>query len=253
MDNKLTTLKLSEKLKEYIKKVEKETGRPVLLKSAQDVGLYGMNAVFKLDPKYIHVEIIEEKYYDSKGEIDQEGIECVIAHEVTHGLLAYKKKYYQFYIVPKCNKLEEDSFRLICSMIEDLVVHKIMQENNFRLLPKRYINKVKDEIEDLRKGKDCYENFNKYPPKLKDRFIVYRYMLAWGILRYFIPGEIDKKTIYKFLKIFQKSYPKQYKEAEQIIKIIFEKDIFTRDGQCKTIKKCLALWNLTNLVEINTI
>lgn len=138
-------------------------------------------------------------------------------------------------------------------MIEDLVVNKIMYENNFQLLPKRYINGLKDDIEDLHKGKDCYKNYNKYPPIHKNRFIVYRYILAWGVLRYFIPGEIDKKTIYKFLKIFQKSYPKQYEEAEQIIKIILEKDIFTREGQCKTIKKCLALWNLINLVEINTI
>lgn len=50
-----------------------------------------MDSVFLLDPKYIRVEIIEEKYYDSKGEIDQEKIESSIAHEVTHGLLAYKK------------------------------------------------------------------------------------------------------------------------------------------------------------------
>ncbi len=244
--------KLSEKLKEYINKVEEETGLPALIKSAQDVGLQGMNAVFKLDPKYIRIEIIEEKYCDSKGEVDQEGIECVIAHEVIHALLAYKKKYYQFYILPKCNKLEDNSVRLICSMIEDLVVNKIMYENNFQLLPKRYINGLKDDIEDLHKGKDCYENYNKYPPIHKNRFVVYRYILAWGVLRYFIPGETDKKTICKFLKIFQKSYPKQYEEAEQIIKIILEKDIFTREGQCKTIKKCLALWNLTNLVEIRT-
>ena len=50
--------KLSEKLKEYIKRIEEETGRPALIKSVQDVGLAGMNAVFKLDPKYIRVEII---------------------------------------------------------------------------------------------------------------------------------------------------------------------------------------------------
>jgi len=244
--------KLSEKLKEYINKVEEETGRPALIKSAQDVGLQGMNAVFKLDPKYIRIEIIEEKYCDSKGEVDQEGIECVIAHEVIHALLAYKKKYYQFYILPKCNKLEDNSGGLICSMIEDLVVNKIMYENNFQLLPKRYISGLNDDIEDLRKGKDCYKNYNKYSPIHKNRFIVYRYILAWGVLRYFIPNETDKNTICKFLKIFQKSYPKQYKEAEQIIKIILEENIFTREGQCKTIKKCLALWNLINLVEICT-
>jgi len=243
---------LSEKLKEYIKDAEKETGRPVLIKNVQDVGLDGMSAVFRLDPKYIRVEIVEKLFYNSKGEIDQGGFEHVIAHEVTHGFLAYKKKYYQFDIVGRHNELEEDSISLINSMIEDLVVNKIMHENNFQLLPKRYINRIKDEIEDLRKGKDCYENYNKYSLVFKDRYIIYRYILSWGVLKYFNPGEIDKKIIYKFLKIFQKSYPKQYKKAEQIIKIILENDIFTPEGCCKTIKECLALWNLTNLVEIYT-
>jgi hypothetical protein len=194
----LNILKLSEKLKEYIKEVEEETGRPVLIKNVLDVGLNGMSAVFRLDPKYIRVEIIEKIFYGSKGEIDQEGIECVIAHEVTHGLLAYKKNYCRLDIVHKCNKLEEDSIDLIHSMIEDLVVNKIMHENNFQLLPKRYINRVNDEIEDLRKGKDCYENYNKYPPIFKNRFMVYRYILAWGVLRYFIPGEVDKKLFINF-------------------------------------------------------
>ena len=248
----LNKSKLSEKLKGYIKKVEEETGRPALIKSVQDVGLNGMSAMFVLDPKYIRVEIVEKLFYNSKGEIDQGGFEHVIAHEVTHGFLAYKKKYYQFYIAPKCNKLEDNSIRLICSIIEDLEVDNILHENNFQLLPKRYINRIKGEIKDLSKGKDCYENYNKYPLALKDRFVVYRYMLSWGTLKYFNPREIDKKIIYKFLKIFQKSYPKQYEEAEQIIKIIPEKSIFTREGQYKTIKKCLALWNLANLVEIYT-
>ena len=129
--------KLSEKLNGYIKKVEEETGRPALIKSVQDVGLYGMSAVFILDPKYIRVEIVEKLFYDSKEEIDQEGFEWVIAHEVTHGFLAYKKKYYQLDIVRKCNKLEKDSIDLINSMIEDIVVNKIIHENNFQLLPER--------------------------------------------------------------------------------------------------------------------
>jgi len=240
---------LSEKLKEYVKEVEEETGRPVLIKNVQDVGLNGMSAVLRLDSKYIQVEIIEKLFHDSKGEIDQEGIEFVIAHEVTHGLLAYKKKYYCLGIVRKCNKLEKDSIDLIHSMIEDLVVNKIMHENNFQVLPKRYINRVKDEIEDLLKGKDCYENYNKYPLIFKERYIAYRHIMSWGVLKYFNPGEFDKIIIYKFLKLFQKSYPKQYEEAEQIIKIILKNDIFTPEGCRKTTKESLDLWNLTNLVK----
>jgi adenylosuccinate synthase len=52
MLSELKILKLSEKVKEYIKKVEEETGRPVLLKSVQDVGLEGLDSVSKPDPIY---------------------------------------------------------------------------------------------------------------------------------------------------------------------------------------------------------
>jgi len=247
--NKLS--KLSEKLEEYIKKIEEETGRCVRIKSVQDVGLNGLSSEVELDPKYIRVRIIEDKYYDpKKGEIDQEGIECVIAHEVTLGLLDYKKKYCRLRFFPRCNKLEKDSVGLIYSMIRDIMANKIIHEKNFQTLPKHCIDSLKDNIKKLRDGKDPYKNYDKYPLIFKNRFMVFIFIRAWGILRYFNPGEIDKKTIHKFLKIFQKSCPKQYKEAEKITKIIFENDIFTPEGHNNAIKECLDLWDLTNLVDI---
>jgi len=210
-----------------------------------------MDSVFILDPKYIRVEIIEEKYYDSKGEIDQEKIESSIAHEVTHGLLAYKKKYCQFRFVRRYSELENLSASLLATMIEDIVVNRIIHENNFQPCTQHYINMVQYEIKKARKGEDCYKKYNN-SPIFKDRFMVFRYILAWGFLRYFNSGEIDKKTLHKFLKIFQKSYPKQYEEVKKIKEIILENDIFTPEGFSNTIKKCLDLWNLTNLMKLFT-
>jgi len=124
-----------------------------------------MYSVFKLDPKYIRVEIIEKKYYDSKGEIDQEGIEWMIAHEVTHGLLAYKKKYCQFEFksVRVHNELEEDSASLLFTMIEDIVVSKIMHENNFQPYPYEYLDKIQTDTKYIRKSKGKFPNFIKIP------------------------------------------------------------------------------------------
>jgi len=79
--------------------------------------------------------------------------------------------------------------------------------------------------------------------------MVFRYILAWGYLEYLNSDKIDKKTLHKFLKVFQKSCPKQYEEAKKIKEIILKNDIFTRKGYDKTIKECLDLWNLTNLVN----
>lgn len=247
-------LQLSEKLEKYIKKIEEETGRPSLIKNVQYVGFDVMVSAFRLDPEFILAEIIEEKFYDSKGEINQEDIECMIAHEVTHGLLTYKKKYCQFKFVLTPSELEESSASLLFTMIEDIVVNKIIDKKHFlQPLIKPYINWTSNrEIKPLSEGKDCYEYFNKYSPIFKDRYMVSRYIQAWGFLKYFNFNDYNKGIINKYLEIFQKSYPRQYEQAIKIKDIILENDIFTPEGYCNTIKECLDLWNLTHLVGIFT-
>lgn len=57
MDNRLTILKLSEKVKAYIEKVEKETGSSVSIKSSPCKG-----ARYASGCKCIRVEINEEEF-----------------------------------------------------------------------------------------------------------------------------------------------------------------------------------------------
>ena len=241
---KLTMLKLSEKVRAYIEEVEKETGYNVSIENFQ-----GGDARVTLDHKhkYIHVEINEEGYKeDSEEEID-----FTIAHEVTHEFLSLKKKYCRLSCGDEMRDTVERIETRLASMIEDIVVNKIIQKKNYRPYSTQCLDDVKWETKLARKGLDCYKSYNN-DPTYKDMYMVSRYIQAWGILRYFNPGEINKKTIHKFLKIFQKSYPKQYEEAEKIKEIILENDIFTREGYCKTIKECLDLWNFTHLVGIYT-
>jgi len=91
-------LELSEKIKAYIEKIEKETSHSVSIEMVQDVGLRGMKAEFELDPEYIHVKIVQN--------IETEKIEQSIAHEITHGFLAYKKKYCQLEYLNEPNAIE---------------------------------------------------------------------------------------------------------------------------------------------------
>lgn len=208
-----------------------------------------MDSRFILDPDYIRVEIYEEKYLDSKEEIKQEEIEYMIAHEVTHGLLAYKENYCQVRPRDIDNELVNGSASLLFSMIEDIVVSKIIYENSFQMYPQNLIIMIQNEIEYERKGGDFYKQFN----EIKDRYRVVRYVQAWGILRYRYINldEIGKKTIDEYL-IFQKLHPKQYEEAEKIKKIILENNIFVSEGYNNAIKECLDLWNLTDLVWFYT-
>jgi len=253
--NKLS--KLSEKLEEYIKKVEEETGCPARIKNVQDVGLPGADSVFLLHPKYIRVEIIEEKYLDPKGEIKQEEIECIIAHEVTHGLLAYKKNYCRYNTLILNNSEEEGkSADVLFTMIEDIVVNKIIDENNFfQPLFKNYINILtKREIEPLRDRKDCYE-VKQHSLIFRDRFMVWRYIQAWGFLEYFDFDKDSERSICEYLELFKKSYPQQYGQAIKTKEIIRKNKIPTSEGFCKAIKKCLDLdfWNIPHIEIITTL
>lgn len=236
-------LELSEKLNAYIEKIEKETGRPVSIQMVRDVGLRGMRAVFELDPEYIRVKIDQN--------IEMEDFEQSIAHEITHGFLAYKKKYCQLEYLNEPNEIEGKTIDIIVTMIEDIVVNKIIQEENFQPYPCDYLNKIQNDTKNIRKSKGKIPRLHQ-EPVLNDRIMILRYMGAWGFLKYFNLDSFSQRVIYKFIKYFKKSYPKQYEAAGQIEEIILENNIFTPEGYYKAIKRCLELWNLVDLVKFVT-
>lgn len=236
-------LELSEKLNAYIEKIEKETGRPVSIQMVRDVGLRGMRAVFELDPEYIRVKIDQN--------IEMEDFEQSIAHEITHGFLAYKKKYCQLDYVQEPNEIEGKSIDIIVTMIEDIVVNKIIQRENFQPYPCDYLNKIQNDTKNIRKSKGKIPRLHQ-EPVLNDRLMILRYMGAWGFLKYFNLDSFSQRVIYKFIKYFKKSYPKQYEAAGQIEEIILENNIFTPEGYYKAIKRCLEFWKLVDLVKFVT-
>jgi len=233
-------LELSEKLNAYIEKIEKETGRPVSIQIVQDVGLSGMKAEFELDPEYILVKIVQN--------IETKIFEQSIAHEITHGFLTYKKKYCQLDYVQEPNAIEKMSISIIVSMIEDIIVNKIIQEENFQPYPCDYIDKIQIDTEQMRKIKGRVPQLHPNPV-LNEIIMILRYIGAWGFLKYFNLDSFSRRAIYKFIKCFKKSYPKQYEVAGQIEEIILENNIFTSEGYYKAIKRCLELWNLVDLVK----
>lgn len=236
-------LELSEKLKEFIEKIEKETGRSVSIKMVQDVGLRGMKAAFEIDPEYIRVKIVQN--------IETKKYEQSIAHEITHGFLAYKKKYCQLDYVQEPNEIEGKSIDIIVTMTEDIVVNKIVQENNFHPYPYDYLDKIQNDTKNICKSKGKFPQLHQ-EPVLNDRIMILRYIGAWGFLKYFNLDSFSRRVISKFIKCFKKSYPKKYEAAGQIEEIILENNIFTPEGYYKAIKRCLELWNLVDLVKFVT-
>lgn len=248
MISELKILKLSEKVKTYVEKIEKETGYTVLIENYQGEAA---KVTLNHERKYIHVEINEGEYIKdlkkgSKEELKEE-IDHTIAHEVTHELLSLKKKYCRL----RCGSEARKTIERLVIMIEDIVVNEFIQKKNYRPYSTQYLNEIKLEIKIMRKGLDVYEMYNNDPdPMHKNMFMISRYIQAWECLKYLNLDNNSKKIIYKYLKQFQKSYLKQHEEAEKVKEIILKNDIFTPEGYNKAIKKCLDLWNLTNLVEI---
>jgi predicted SprT family Zn-dependent metalloprotease len=232
---------LSDKLHAYLAKVEKETGRQVLIHAVQNVGLSGMTARYSEHPTHILIEVVQALQQD-------EQIEQSIAHEATHGLLAYAKGYCRIKYKHTLTRLESDSIGILATMIEDIVVNKIIQENSFLACSSKYLEIVKKETNALRKNQDYYQRFQNL---FKDRFMVFRYIMAWGFLKYYDLDESSRKIIARFENDFRLSRPEQYNAANQIIEILLQHNIFTAEGYCQAISESLKLWELNDLVNID--
>lgn len=234
-------LQISEKLQSYLLKVEGETGRKIKINPVLNVGLQGMAAQFRLHPTLILIEIVQAPQYGKQ-------IEQSIAHEATHGLLAYAKGYCQITPMRKLTPNEVISINLVGTMIEDIVVNKIIQENGFSPFHDNYLTQVRKETKALRKNQDLYQQ---YQNPFKDRFMVSRYIMAWGFLQYFNLDEASRRTIARFENDFRLSRPKHYIESNQIKEILLHHDIFTAEGYCQAIRESVKLWGLENFVNIN--
>ncbi len=231
---------LSERLLGYIKKVEKETGRRVFVEKTGDLGLSGMASGFVQDPAGILVRL--------SPELHGRQLEHSIAHEITHGLLRYKKGFPQ--IIPRrpLSEKEAISISILCSMLEDIVVNKITYAEGFPLFASNYLETVQKEEEDINKGE--YFSSTAMDLDVRNRLMVSRYTTAWGFLEYFDMDFSSKEVLDKFVRSFERYYPKESEMTGQIKDIITQNDIFNPDGYNKIIRRCLKLWGLCDLVEL---
>ncbi|MBE9569021.1 MAG: hypothetical protein IMF11_00205 [Proteobacteria bacterium] len=232
---------LSAHLQVYINKVMRETERPVLIQETQDLGLPGMLARTRPHPSHIIVEILPN--------IPWAQLEQLIAHEITHGYLWYKMGYCQPIMQQEIDDIDRLGVSILVNMVEDIVVNKIVQGEGFRPFAFNYLDMVQRETKAARKGQNIYRDYTE--PKIKEKFMVYRYIMAWGFLEYYDIPPKEREIITRFTKAFRYSYPRQYKKAKQVEDIIKENDIFTTTAYCEAIKKVLELWDLDKLVVLS--
>jgi hypothetical protein len=236
----------SKKLVKYLRKIEKETGRQINIQEMPSSELYKMKSAFVHHPIYIRI-LIASGSNPTDPEIEQS-----IAHEATHGLIVYKMKYCVGFFKRPPNDKEKKLVTLVLTMISDIIVNKLIQKEGFLPYSPRYPEMVKEELGAMEKGINLYNNISN-EPSYRDKHMIFRYILAWGYLKYI---DLDKKmheTLMNFINEFQLKNTEQFKMAMKIQEIILINEIFSADGFKKVIMKLLKLWGLEDIVELKTV
>jgi len=137
-------------------------------------------------------------------------------------------------------------------MIDDIVVNRIIQQEGFPPFAPRYLNIVEIATKTARNSSD--RPYDTFPPDplFKDKFMVFGYILAWGLVNYCDLEPHARKTINKYLKAFGKSFAKQFTMADQIREVILQHDIFSAHGHRKVVEAVARLWHLDDLIGLQS-
>ena len=236
----------SEKLVKYLRKIEKETGRQINIQEMPSSDLYKMKSAFVHHPIYIRI-IIASGSNPTDPEIEQS-----IAHEATHGLIVYKMKYCIGFFKRPPNDKEKKLVTLVFTMISDIIVNKLIQKEGFLPYSPRYPEMVKEELSAMEKGTDLYINLLN-EPSYRDKHMIFRYILAWGYLKFIDLDNNIYKILMNFINEFQLKNTKQFQMAMKIQEIILKNEIFSAEGFKKAIMKLLKLWGLEDIIELKTV
>lgn len=240
----MLSFEFSDKLQNYLKKIEIETGKEVKILESPHLGLKGMWAGYRYHPNFIIVII-------RSGVIKtNETLERSIAHEVTHGYILFKKNYCRAELDELTPENEKKDVQLIFTMIDDIVVNKIISENGFSPFGDEYLAVVQKEIDSMLAGIDFYRQFSD-DILFDDLLMITRYIIAWGFLEYFELSNEAYEILKKYNEVFKDTYPLQYDIAKNIKKIIINNDIFSSKGHCNAMIDILKLLKFHDVKIVN--
>ncbi len=239
----MPSFKFSNKLQKYLQKIEKDTGKEVKILESPHLGLKGMWAGYRYHPDFIIVII------RSGIEKTNETIERSIAHEATHGYIIFKMNYCMADFKPETSENEKKDIQMIFTMVDDIVVNKIISLNGFRPFGEEYLTVVKKEIDSMLAGIDFYRQFSD-DLLFDDLLMITRYIVAWGFLEFFDLQMEALETLKKYIDVFKDTYPLQYEIADKVKNIILKNDIFKKEGHCNAMNDILGLLKFKALVTI---
>ncbi|HEY0196264.1 MAG TPA: hypothetical protein VGC02_01705, partial [Methanobacterium sp.] len=212
-----------------------------------DLGIKGITAAYQYHPQKLII-ILNPEYPRAK-----EDVERSIAHEATHGYILYKMGFCRSKYSEGVPSDYKRDVQIIFTIVEDLVVNKIIADNGFPPFGHEYIPTLREEIrvarEGERAGEAFYHQFTDNPHR-EALLMISRYIIAWGFLRYYTLKVEEKKLINEFTRVFEKFYPDYYQYAARVVEILEEKDIFKSDEECQAIHEILKLLKMDEDVEL---
>jgi hypothetical protein len=243
----MASFDFSPKLNKYLEKIQAETGREITFQENTNLGIKGITAAYQYHPEKLII-ILNPEYTRAR-----EDVERSIAHEATHGYIIYKlgfcrSKYHEG--VPGDYKQD---VQIIFTIVEDLVVNRIIQDNGFPPFGHEYLPTLREEIRVAREGEIAgeafYHQFTDNPHR-EALLMISRYIIAWGFLKYYNLEVGEEKLIRDFTMVFEEFYPDYYQYAAQLVGILEGKDIFKSHGECQAIREILRIFNMDKNVEL---
>lgn len=180
-------------------------------------------------------------------------MERSIAHEATHGYILYKLGFCRTQYYRGVSDDYKRDVQLIFTMVEDIVVNKIIMDNKFPPFGHEYLPMVLEEIRVAQRGEeageDFYHEFTDNPHR-EALLMISRYIIAWGFLRYYTLKQQEREVIKEFTKTFENYYPDYHGYAAKVVEILEEKDIFNGQEECEAIHKILKLFKMDKGVKL---
>ncbi len=243
----MSSFNFTDKLNKFLEKIEDETSREIKFHESTNLGIKGITAAYQYHPRYLMIIINSEYPRDS------EDIERSIAHEATHGYILYRLGFCRSQYDKGVSDDYKRDVQLIFTMIEDLVVNKIIMDNGFPPFGHEYLPMVLEETEIAHRGEEAGEVFyHKFTdsPHLEAILMISRYIIAWGFLRYYNLKQQEIGIIREFTKAFKNFYPDYYQYAAKIVEVLEEKNIFNGEEECEAVKEILELFNMDESVKL---
>lgn len=243
-------LPLSDKLLAYFEMIEKETDCQIVLRyinrddgdQAEKANNFKVGAITTLST-------IELEVNRNHG-LSNVDLEHSLAHEATHGYLMNGKGYCRGYARQHSHeKFVRELAAIVTSIVDDIVVSKVMADHGLPPFASTYLVEVKRETKEARKNPNYYPFYQEYP-EFRERFITFGQVLAWGYLQYVDLPEEARDTLSRFIKGSQNVNLSAYKMAQKVNKIIQRHDIFTPQGHRKALEETIRLWDLDEFIVL---